>query len=561
MSKEKDKFVIGLDFGTDSVRALLVNVNNGKELSTCVSYYKRWNEGKYSNPGKNQFRHHPFDYIESMEEVIIKILKPMPESYRKNVIGIGIDTTGSTPAPVDKDGVVLSLKKDFINNPDAMFILWKDHTAVEEAELINKVAKLWKGPDYTKYEGGVYSSEWFWSKILHILRIDKEVRDAVYSWVELADWIPAILTGNTDPLNMKRSRCAAGHKAMWHMDWGGLPPEDFLVKIDPLLRGIRDRLYSKTYTSDEQAGNLSKEWAQKLNLPEGIPVTVGAFDVHMGAVGVKIKEKTFVKVLGTSCCDMAVGSKQKNEKLISGICGQVDGSIIPGLIGYEAGQSSFGDTYAWFKDILSWPIDTILSETNLIDKKTAKKLSSEIESKIIRKIELEAEKLNPLDTGLVALDWLNGRRTPYADQRLKGAVIGLSLGTDAVKIYRALVEATAFGSKVIIDRFSEDGLQIEEVVATGGIPQKSPLVMQILADIIGLPIKVALSTQSGALGAAIFASVAAGYYKNVYDAQQKMGSNFSKTYYPDKKNAAIYKKLYGYYKELGETLAGQLRRL
>lgn len=557
----KHNYVIGLDFGTDSVRALLVNVNNGRELSTYVSYYKRWNEGKYLNPGKNQFRHHPLDYIESMEEVIIKILKPMPESYRKNVIGIGIDTTGSTPAPVDKDGIILSLKKDFINNPNAMFILWKDHTAVEEAELINKVAKLWKGPDYTKYEGGVYSSEWFWSKILHILRIDKEVRDAVYSWVELADWIPAILTGNTDPLNMKRSRCAAGHKAMWHMDWGGLPPEDFLVKIDPLLKGIRDRLYGKTYTSDEKAGNLSKEWAQKLSLPEGIPVTVGAFDVHMGAVGVRIKEKTFVKVLGTSCCDMAVGSRQKNEKLISGICGQVDGSIIPGLIGYEAGQSSFGDVYAWFKDILSWPIDTILSETNLIDKETAKKLSSEIEGKIIRKIELEAEKLNPLDTGLVALDWLNGRRTPYADQRLKGAVIGLSLGTDAVKIYRALVEATAFGSKAIIDRFSEDGLQIEEVVATGGIPQKSPLVMQILADIIGLPIKVALSTQSGALGAAIFASVAAGYYNNVYDAQQKMGSSFSKTYYPDKKNAGIYKKLYGYYKELGETLVGQLRRL
>jgi L-ribulokinase len=276
---------------------------------------------------------------------------------------------------------------------------------------------------------------------------------------------------------------------------------------------------------------------------------------------VRIKEKTFVKVLGTSCCDMAVGSRQKNEKLISGICGQVDGSIIPGLIGYEAGQSSFGDVYAWFKDILSWPIDTILSETNLIDKEAAKKLSSEIEGKIIRKIELEAEKLNPLDTGLVALDWLNGRRTPYADQRLKGAVIGLSLGTDAAKIYRALVEATAFGSKAIIDRFHEDGLQIEEVVATGGIPQKSPLVMQILADIIGLPIKVALSTQSGALGAAIFASVAAGYYNNVYDAQQKMGSSFSKTYYPDKKNVGIYKKLYGYYKELGETLAGQLRRL
>jgi len=556
-----DKYVIGLDFGTDSVRALLVNAANGKEEFTYVSYYKRWKEGKYSNPENNQFRHHPLDYIESMEEVIIKTLEPVPKELAKNVIGIGIDTTGSTPAPVDKDGTVLALKKEFFDNPNAMFILWKDHTAIEEAEHINKVAKSWGGTDYTKYEGGVYSSEWFWSKILHIIKEDKKVKDAAYSWVELADWIPAILTGKTNPLNMKRSRCAAGHKSMWHQEWNGLPPEDFLLKIDPLLKGLRDRLYNQTYTSDESAGGLSKEWAEKLGLPWGIAITVGAFDVHMGAVGVKIKEKVFVKVLGTSCCDMAVGPKQKNEKLISGICGQVEGSIIPELIGYEAGQSSFGDVYAWFKNIISWPIDTILQETNLIDKETAQKLSSEIEAKIIRKIEKEAEKLSPLDTGLVALDWLNGRRTPYADQRLKGAVIGLSLGTNAVKIYRALAEATVFGSKAIIERFRQDGLEIEEVVATGGIPQKSPLVMQILADVLDMPIKVATSAQSGALGASIFAAVAAGYYKNVYDAQERMGSSFSKTYYPNKENAKVYKKLYSYYKELGETLEGQLRRL
>ena len=557
----KFKYAIGLDFGTDSVRALLVNAANGKEEFTYVSYYKRWKEGKYSNPENNQFRHHPLDYIESMEEVIIKTLEPVPKELAKNVIGIGIDTTGSTPAPVDKDGTVLALKKEFSDNPNAMFILWKDHTAIEEAEHINKVAKSWGGTDYTKYEGGVYSSEWFWSKILHTIKEDKKVKDAAYSWVELADWIPAILTGKTDPLSMKRSRCAAGHKSMWHQEWNGLPPEDFLLKIDPLLKGLRDRLYNQTYTSEESAGGLSKEWAEKLGLPWGIAITVGAFDVHMGAVGVKIKEKAFVKVLGTSCCDMAVGPKQKNEKLISGICGQVEGSIIPGLIGYEAGQSSFGDVYAWFKNIISWPIDTILQETNLIDKETVKKLSSEIEAKIIRKIEEESEKLSPLDTGLVALDWLNGRRTPYADQRLKGAVIGLSLGTNAIKIYRALVEATVFGSKAIIERFRQDGLEIEEVVATGGIPQKSPLVMQILADVLDMPIKLATSAQSGALGASIFAAVAAGYYKNVYDAQERMGSSFSKTYYPNKENAKVYKKLYSYYKELGETLEGQLRRL
>jgi len=556
-----DKYVIGLDFGTDSVRALIVNVDNGKEESTNVVYYKRWSQGKYIDSSKNMFRHHPLDYLESMEEVIKVALKAMPKDSGKKVIGIGIDTTGSTPAPVDKEGTVLALKEEFKDNPNAMFILWKDHTAVDEAELINKTAKSWGGIDYTKYSGGVYSSEWFWSKILHTIRIDDKIRKAAYSWVELADWIPAVLTGNLDPKKIKRSRCAAGHKAMWHEEWGGLPSEDFLIKVDPLLSGLRERLYRDTFTSEKAAGNLTTEWAERLGLSEGIAVTVGAFDPHMGAVGAQIKEGVFVKVLGTSCCDMAVGPKITDEKLISGICGQVDGSIIPGMLGYEAGQSSFGDVYAWFKEVLSWPLESILKNTKLVDSETSKKISEEVEDNIIKVIEEEAAKINPKDTGLIALDWLNGRRTPFADQKLKGAIFGLSLGSTAPKIYRSLAEGTAFGSQAIIKRFIEDGLKINEVVAIGGIPKKSPLVMQILADVLNMPVKVAESSQAVALGAAIFAAVASGYYKSIHDAQKHMVSSFLTSYYPDDKNSKVYEKLYNLYVKLGTKLEGFLRKL
>ena len=462
---------------------------------------------------------------------------------------------------MDKDGIVLSLKVEFKENPNAMFILWKDHTAVDEAELINKTAKSWGGTDYTKYSGGVYSSEWFWSKILYTIKHDEKVRKSAYSWVELADWIPAILAGNLDPKKIKRSRCAAGHKAMWHEEWGGLPSEDFLIKVDPLLSGLRAHLYNDTFTSEKAAGNLTGEWAEKLNLTEGIAVTVGAFDPHMGAVGAQIKEGVFVKVLGTSCCDMAVGPKSKHEKLIAGICGQVDGSIIPGMLGYEAGQSSFGDVYAWFKDVLSWPLEAIIVNTKLVNSKTSKKISEEVESEIIKVIEEEAAKINPGDTGLIALDWLNGRRTPFADQKLKGAVVGLSLGSTAPKIYRSLAEATAFGSQAIIKRFMEDGLKINEVVAIGGIPKKSPLVMQIMADVLNKPVKVAESSQAVALGAAIFAAVASGYYKSIYEAQEHMASGFLTTYYPDVKNSKVYEKLYSLYVELGTRLEDFLRKL
>lgn len=549
----ENKFVIGLDFGTDSVRSIIVDVENGEEIATHVAYYARWGEGKYSDAAKNQFRHHPLDYMESLEESIKGALNKAPIKTAENMIGIGIDTTGSTPAPVDREGMVLSLTEGFKDNPNAMFILWKDHTAVEEAEHINKTARTWGGQDFTVYSGGVYSSEWFFSKILHILKNDQDIRDAAYSWIELADWIPAILTGNTRPEHVKRSRCAAGHKAMWSASWGGLPPEEFFVTVDPLLAGLRGRLYTDTYTSDIPAGSLTSYWAKRLGIPEGIAVTVGAFDPHMGAVGAGITNGTFVKVIGTSCCDMAVApSDEVGESTVAGICGQVDGSIIPGLIGFEAGQSSFGDVYAWFKDVIMWPVDNLLGDS---------KQKADIDNRLISELSKKAEKIKPSDTGLLALDWLNGRRTPFADQKLKGALAGLSLGSDAPKIFRALVEATAFGSRAIVERFIEDGVKIGEVIAIGGIPQKSPLVMQILSDILNMPVKVASSFQAVALGAAVFAAVASGYYKDIYSAQKNMASGFLDTYYPVKENSIFYDDLYQKYKKLGNSLEDILRQL
>jgi L-ribulokinase len=554
------KYVIGVDFGTDSVRSMVIDASTGAEVASHVAWYSRWGEGKYCDASKNQFRQHPLDYMEGLETSISTALSNAPGGTAENVIGIGVDTTGSTPAPVDREGNVLALRDEFRDNPNAMFVLWKDHTAVQEAEEINTVARSWGGTDFTKYEGGVYSSEWFWAKLLHVIREDAQVRKAAFSWVEHADWIPAILTGKTDPLTMKRNRCAAGHKAMWHEEWGGLPEEEFLVKIDPLLKGLREQLFRDTFTSDQKAGGLTREWADRLGLNEGTAVAVGAFDAHMGAVGSEVQEKSFIMILGTSACDMAIASpKIIGDKLVDGICGQVDGSIVPGMVGLEAGQSSFGDVYAWFRDVLLWPVRNILPNVKSADSQTLNSIAQEIEDRIIQELSEKASSIQVEESAPVALDWLNGRRTPYADQLLKGAIVGISLGTDAVKIYRALVEATAYGAKAIVERFHEEGVDIEEVVASGGIPKKSPFVMQVMSDVLNVPVKVSNADQSGALGAAMFATVAAGLYANVGAAQKKMGGGFLKTYKPNKVNAAVYEKLYERYKAVGSALEDQLR--
>jgi L-ribulokinase len=561
-----EKLIIGMDFGTDSVRAMIIDAEKGTELGSEVAWYKRWSAGKFCDPAKNMFRQHPRDYIEGMEESVTGALAKVGKKAGTRVVGIGIDTTGSTPCAVDRQGNPLSMTKGFEENPNAMFVLWKDHTAVKEAELINKVARSWGGTDFTKYEGGVYSSEWFWSKILHVLREDGKVRAAAFSWVEHCDWMAALLTGTTDPLSMKRSRCAAGHKAMWHTEWGGLPPEEFLRKLDPVLKGLRARLFTETYTSDAKAGGLTEEWARRLGLTTGVAVAVGAFDAHMGGVGGQITGRTLVKIMGTSTCDMMVApQKAIGTKTVPGICGQVDGSIIPGMIGLEAGQSAFGDVYAWFKDILAWPLSAVAPGSGKgargATAAAVARLKEDIEDKLLDRLAEEAAKVDPAESTLVALDWLNGRRTPFADQTLKGAIVGLTLGTTAPKIFRALVESTAFGSRAIVDQFRKEGVPIDAVIALGGISRKSPFVMQVTADVLGMPIKVAASDQTVALGAGMFAAVAAGVYKNVSEAQKKMGSGFDKTFVPNRKMVDVYNKLYKKYVVLGESLKGLLQAL
>ncbi len=548
------KYVIGVDYGTDSVRSVLINTANGECVASKVHNYQRWKEGKYCDPSANQFRQHPKDYLEGLETTIKGILNESGVE-RNLVTGICVDTTGSTPVAVNREGTPLSLTPEFAENPNAMFVLWKDHTAIAEAEEINKVARSWGGEDYTRYEGGIYSSEWFWAKILHVIREDKQVHHAAFSWLEHCDWITGVLTGSSNVLTLKRSRCAAGHKAMWHESWGGLPAKEFLAKLDPRLADLKDNLYKDTYTSDQTAGKLCSEWAEKLGLSEDVAIAVGTFDAHAGAVGGEVEEFTLVKVMGTSTCDIIVSSNEAvGDKLVSGICGQVDGSVIPGMVGLEAGQSAFGDVLAWYKNLLSWPVNKLIGKSELINEQTKKQLIEEVEDKFIAALSEEAANIPVSESGIVALDWINGRRTPDANQALKGAIMGLSMGSDAPRIFRALVEAICFGSKKIIDRFEEEGVKIKNVVGLGGVAKKSTFVMQTMADVLNMPIKVAKSEQAPALGAAIYAAVASGIFTDVQQAKVAMGNGFDAEYHPQPEMVKIYQKLYAEYNKLGEFI-------
>lgn len=538
---KKEGYVLGLDYGSDSCRCVLINAINGEELSSAVFEYPRWKEKLYCDSDKNQFRQHPLDHIEGLKYTVKKCLENIPEEVKNLIKGISVDTTGSTPGAVDETGTPLALLEEFKDDPDAMFILWKDHTSIKEAEEITSLAKKWGGEDFTKYSGGVYSAEWFWAKILHTIRKNSKVKEAAFSWVEHCDWIPALLTGEKDVRKIKRSRCVAGHKAMWNKDHGGLPSKEYLNILDPYMAELRDRLYEETYTADLPAGTLSPEWAQELGLSTDVVVGVGALDAHIGAVGGQIKPYSFVKVMGTSTCDIMMVPKEEMEGVfVPGICGQVDGSVVAGMIGLEAGQSGFGDIYAWFKNLISWPL-------KFVDTK-------DLELNILASLESEAKKIEAGSSKLLSIDWMNGRRTPYANQNLKGAILGINIGDEAPAIYRALIEGTAFGAKAIIEQFKEKEIRIDEVIAIGGVAKKSPLIMQILADVINLPIKVAESSQTVALGASIFAAVASGIYEDVAQAQEVMGSKFEKEYQPISENVKVYEELYKKYLEVGNFI-------
>ena len=542
-------YVIGVDYGTDSVRAVLVDARTGAEKAQAVHHYARWKTLQYCNPARNQFRQHPLDYIEGLEAVVRGVVQQVPAAH---VLGLAVDTTGSTPGPVNAQGVALGLLPEFAGNPNAQFVLWKDHTALDEAAEINHKARTWGGEDYTKFEGGIYSSEWFWAKIAHVLREDEAVAQAAHSWMEHCDWTTLLLTGG-DLATFKRSRCAAGHKAMWHESWGGLPVEEFLVHLEPKLAGLRARLFTETYTADEVAGHLSEEWAQRLGLTTSTVVAVGSFDAHAGAVAGEIEAYSMVKVMGTSTCDIVVApTSEVGSHLVAGICGQVDGSVIPGMLGLEAGQSAFGDLLAWFRQMLEWPLQNVLSDSKVLTPELQAALREEMSNTLLAKLSEAAAAVDPAESQVLALDWVNGRRTPDANQALKGALMNLTMGTSAPQVFRALVEAICYGSKQIVERFEQEGIPIKQVIGIGGVAKKSQFVMQTLADVLNRPIKIAVSEQAPALGAAMYAAVAAGIHADVLAAQKAMGSGFAETYTPNPARVADYQARYERYQAFGQ---------
>ncbi|MBD1420941.1 ribulokinase [Sphingobacterium chuzhouense] len=541
-----NNLVIGMDFGTDSARGILANPHTGEILSKSVSYFKRWEQGLYCDPAKDQYRQHPLDYIESIDEVFTELLANLTGDDRKRITAIGTNTTGSTPVAVDKSGKPLPLQEEFQDNPHAMFILWKDHTAVREAEEINALAKKWP-VDFTAYSGGIYSSEWFWSKILYTNRRNKRVLECAYSWMEQSDWIPAYLAGADRLENVKRNRCAAGHKAMWAEEHGGLPSAEFLCSLDPTFYHLVNKMYRETFTSNEVLGSISPYFVNKFGFSEDTLIAVGGIDAHHGAVGAGIKPSTFVKVIGTSTCDMYTLPKQADIPLIQGICGQVDGSIVPGTVGFEAGQSAFGDIYHWFKKLLLEPTVSVLADTLSREQKNL------LNEKLLSHLSQSAELLPLTENDLIFTDYHNGRRTPDADFTVLASAHGFSLSTTAAHIFKALVEATAFGSKAIMERFKESNTPIERVLATGGVATRSPYVIQVLADILNMPIDVVDNDQTCALGAVIFASVAAGIYPDVVEAQKQLAADVVRTFSPIPKQVAIYEQRYRKYQVLTKT--------
>jgi L-ribulokinase len=553
MGYETMAYTIGLDYGTNSVRCLIVDTTNGNELGTAVHEYETGEAGIILDPADhNLARQNPADYLKGTEVTIKAAITQAKNTDKdfdaKKIIGIGIDTTGSTPIPVDENGTPLSMLDKFKDKPNACAWLWKDHTGHAEAAEITELAEK-EHPEYLAKCGQTYSSEWLFSKILHCLRVDAEVFDAAYTWVEHADYMPALLTGNIHPQKIKRCRCAAGHKAMFNDNWGGYPAKDFLAKLDPKMGQLRETLSEKTYAIDQKAGDLTKDWADKLGLKAGVPVAMGAFDAHLGAVGSGIAPGKPVKIIGTSSCDMHVAESDRDLADIPGICGIVDGSILPGFFGLEAGQSAVGDIFNWFVNYIQ-PGGEKEGQGEALDRNKPAVGGHEALTE-------KAAKLKPGQSGLLALDWNNGNRTVLVDQRLTGLLVGQTLHTKPEEIYRALIEATAFGALIIINRFEEYGVKVSEVINCGGIAEKNPLLMQIYADVTGREMKISRSAQSCALGACIAGAVVAGKkaggYDNFPDAQAAMCGIKDVTYKPIAKNYKVYQQLYALYKQLHDA--------
>lgn len=546
-------YVIGVDFGSDSVRAIVVNCINGNTMGSGECYYERWMKGMYCNPSERMFRQHPLDYLESLEVSIKEALEQVGENAGQYIKAIAVDTTGSTPCPVDSDGIPLALLPEFEENPNAMFYLWKDHTSIEEAKEITHIIKDFNGEDYTRFQG-TYSSEWYWAKILHGSRVDSKVKEKAYAWVEHCDWIPAVLTGKTKPDDMYRSSCAAGHKALWHSDFGGLPEDECLEAIDPYLRYVGEHYTIEPKTSVNNVGKITEAWAERLGVNTDVVIGGSSLDAHAGAVGAGIKSNTLVKVIGTSTVDMLVNKREVlRGKDLKDCCGQAENSILPGYIGMEAGQAAFGDIYSWFRNVLMWPINYYIKGDCDSTSDTVNKKLKDVYEHMIEDLCTEAAKRDECDD-LITIDWFNGRRYPIINESVKGGMYGLTLGTDTVNIFKSIVFSTVFGTRRIFDSFVTRGIQIDEVITVGGISKKSPYIMQLMADILKRPIKVSESEQACAQGAAMYAAVACGIYGTLEEAQEFMCQGYEKIYIPNNQNFKKYDKMYFQYLKFGKHI-------
>lgn len=526
------KYTLGIDYGTNSVRALVVNTTNGKEVGAAVVNYPSGKDGiLLDTKDHNLARQSPVDYVACLERVVKAALRQARRHgvNGKDVIGIGVDTTGSTPLPVDKQNRPMCLRPEFKKNLNAYAWLWKDHTAFEEAARITGQAAKTR-PQFLAKCGGVYSSEWYWSKLWHCLNVDPDLFAAAHAWIELEDYIPAVLCGIDRPEDVVRGMCAAGHKAMYNRQWGGWPDAEFLASLDPRLAVVRERMPTEAFAIDHRAGHLTSKWAKAWGLPVGMPVAAGAFDAHLGAVGAGIKTGTLVKIIGTSTCDIMVAKSTMQVPDIPGVCGIVDGSVLPRYVGIEAGQSAVGDIFRWFVSDVCQGRDDMQIE-----------------------LTAEAKRIKPGAGGLLALDWNNGNRTVLADPQLSGLLVGLTLHTNRAEIYRALLEATAFGALTIVNRIEEYGVRIERVVCCGGIAEKNGLFMQIYADVLNRPMFVSRSAQTCALGAAIAGALVGGAYPAIEPAIEAMTGVKSKVYRPIPAHVAIYRDLYCQYKKLHDA--------
>lgn len=530
------KYCIGVDFGTLSGRAVLVDVENGNEIAYSMKEYTHGVMDEYLPGGKVRLAHdfalqHPDDYIEVLELTIPDIIKKAGIS-KEDIIGVGIDFTACTMLPTDKKGTPLCKKDKYKDEPHAYVKLWKHHAAQDEANKLNDIAGK-RGEAFLKRYGGKISSEWLIPKIWQILDEAPEIYDAADKFIEAADWIVLMLTGEE-----KRNSCTAGYKAIWHKK-EGYPSNDFFKALDPRLENVVDEKLSRDiYPLGAKAGVITKEAAVLTGLKEGTAVAVGNVDAHVAvpAVGITSPGKMLM-IMGTSTCHIML---DKQEKLVPGMCGVVEDGVVAGYLGYEAGQSCVGDHFDWFVN-------------NCVPAKYTEEAKSRGVNihKLLRE---KADKLKPGESGLVALDWWNGNRSVLVDVDLTGLILGCTLLTKPEEIYRALIEATAYGTKIIIDTFEESGVEIKELYAAGGIAEKDEFMMQIYADVTNRQIRISGSSQAPGLGSAMFGAVAAGVknggYDSIVDAAKKMGKVKETYYIPNNENVEIYRKLYAEYRQL-----------